>query len=59
MERLLRINEAARILGISTDWLRDAERRGVIPKARRSISGWRVYTQEDIELLKKLLAPQK
>lgn len=51
------VSEAARELGRSERWLREAERKGKIPKARRDLNSWRVYTQEDIELLKELLVP--
>jgi len=44
-------------LGRSEKWLRNAERKGKIPRARRDLNGWRVYTQEDIEKLKELLIP--
>ena len=54
-ERLLNVTEAARVLGMSEDWLRLAEKRGKIPRARRDINNWRVYSQEDIALIKKLL----
>lgn len=47
-----RISEAARGLGISTEWLRKGEERGFFPKARRDPrSGHRYYTRQDIELL--------
>jgi DNA-binding transcriptional MerR regulator len=55
MERLLNVTEAARVLGMSEDWLRLAEKRGKIPKARRDLNNWRVYSQEDIALIKKFL----
>ena len=57
MMRLLRVNEAARQLGCSETWLRRAEARGRIPRARRDMNGWRVYTQEDLATLLKVLVP--
>jgi len=54
---LLRVNQAARELGISESWLRRAEQRGHIPKARRDVNGWRFYTEEDVVILRKLLFP--
>ena len=57
MVKLLTVSEVARELGRSVDWLREAEVRGKIPKARRDLNGWRVYTQEDVERLRKLLVP--
>lgn len=55
--KLLRVNEAARELGISESWLRRAEQRGRIPKARRDMNGWRVYTYADIATLRQILFP--
>jgi DNA-binding transcriptional MerR regulator len=52
------VSEAARVLGRSEKWLREAERRGGIPKARRDFNGWRIYTEEDIIRLKSLLIPE-
>jgi len=49
---------AARELGCSERWLREAEKQGKIPMARRDLNGWRVYTEEDIERLKALLIPE-
>lgn len=55
--RKMRVNEAARELDVSETWLRRAESRGIIPKARRDINGWRVYTQEDIASLRRMVEP--
>ena len=57
MDRVFRVSEAARQLGISAEWLRDAERRGKIPIARRDLNRWRIYTDEDMSKLKQLLFP--
>ena len=54
---MMRVNEAARELGISESWLRRAELRGRIPKARRDFNGWRVYTEADVAILRELLCP--
>lgn len=53
--KVFRVSELARELGVSADWLREAERKGKIPRAKRDLNGWRVYTEEDIEKLKRLL----
>lgn len=53
----MRVNEAARRLGISEAWLRRAEGRGRIPKARRDLNDWRVYTEADVDVLRELLFP--
>jgi DNA-binding transcriptional MerR regulator len=59
MERILRVSEAARELCVADRWLRDAEKKGKLPKARRDLNGWRVYTGEDVAELKELLVPKK
>jgi hypothetical protein len=39
------ISEAARELGLSAEWLRQGEKRGSLPPARRDRNGYRYYTQ--------------
>jgi DNA-binding transcriptional MerR regulator len=53
------ISEAARELGLSAEWLRQGEKRGSLPVARRDRNGYRYYTPEDIERLRnrRLLGP--
>jgi DNA-binding transcriptional MerR regulator len=46
------ISEAARKLGLSAEWLRQGERRGSLPPARRDRRGYRYYTVEDLERLR-------
>jgi len=46
------ISEAARKLGLSAEWLRQGEKRGSLPRARRDRNGYRYYTKEDIERLR-------
>lgn len=55
MEKTLSVSEAARKLGRSERWLREAEKKGKIPNAKRDLNGWRVYTFKDIARLKELL----
>ncbi len=50
----LTIRQAAAKLGVSSSWLRFGERLGSLPLARRTQSGWRYYTAEDIERLRRL-----
>ena len=58
MEKTLRVSEVARALGRSERWLREAEAKGKIPRARRDLNRWRVYTEDDLERLEALLAPR-
>jgi DNA-binding transcriptional MerR regulator len=53
------VSEAARKLELSADWLREGERRGLLPPARRNINGHRVYTTADIELLELMGVGQR
>jgi len=55
--KLLRVSDAAGELGISGSWLRRAEKRGHIPPAMRDVNGWRVYTEADVDLLRKRFFP--
>ena len=48
------ISEAAKALGVSPSWLRFGERLGSLPLARRTSAGWRYYTTEDVERLRRL-----
>jgi DNA-binding transcriptional MerR regulator len=50
--RFFSVSEAARELGLSAEWLREGERRGSLPKARRDRNGYRYYTENDIERLR-------
>lgn len=59
MNEILTVSQAARELGRSEKWLRNSEAEGRIPKARRDLNNWRVYTTQDINALKKLLVPTR
>jgi hypothetical protein len=47
------ISEASRQLGVSPEHLRNLERRGRIPQARRDYNG-RIYTEFDIAFLRSM-----
>ena len=53
-QRTFSISQAADALGVTPSWLRFGERLGALPLARRTPSGWRYYTPEDIERLRRL-----
>jgi DNA-binding transcriptional MerR regulator len=48
------ISQTASELGVTASWLRFGERLGALPLARRSQRGWRYYTPEDIDRLRRL-----
>jgi DNA-binding transcriptional MerR regulator len=53
-QNALTIGQAADQLSVSSSWLRFGERLGSLPLARRTQSGWRYYTSEDIDRLRRL-----
>jgi DNA-binding transcriptional MerR regulator len=53
-KRTRTIGQAATELGVTTSWLRFGERLGALPLARRNQSGWRYYTPDDIDRLRRL-----
>ena len=59
MTKIMTVLEASRVLGVSERWLRDAEKVGKIPRARRNLNNWRVYSEEDISKIKELLLPSR
>jgi DNA-binding transcriptional MerR regulator len=46
------ISEAARELGLSAEWLRQGEKRGALPPAKRDRNNHRYYTAVDLEWLR-------
>ena len=49
------ISQAARLLGVSADWLREGEKRGSLPTARRDFyTNRRIYTERDLDELRTL-----
>lgn len=44
--RIYSISEAARELSLSAEWLRQGEKRGSLPLAKRDRNGHRYYTSE-------------
>jgi len=59
MEKYLKVSEVARQIGRSERWLRESEAKGKIPKARRDLNNWRIYTEEDIQRIMALLIPPR
>jgi DNA-binding transcriptional MerR regulator len=48
------IGQAAEALSVTPSWLRFGERPGALPLARRDSNGWRYYSLDDIEQLRRL-----
>ena len=53
--KVFNIGEASKFLKVPFYSLQYAERVGKIPKARRSSSGARIYTEKDLNELKEML----
>ncbi len=51
----MRIKEASAKLEISPDWLRELERQGRIPPAKRDLNGHRRYSEDEIKQLQEVL----
>jgi DNA-binding transcriptional MerR regulator len=54
MSNDLYIGAAARELSVSTEFLRALERAKRIPVPRRDVAGRRLYSQDDVALLKSI-----
>ena len=54
--RTYRIGELAKELDRSTLSIKKWEENGLIPKARRDSRGWRYYTEDDINEIKRILS---
>jgi DNA-binding transcriptional MerR regulator len=52
LKRIYTISKAARELGLSAEWLRQGDKRGSLPRAKRDRNSYRYYTLEDIEPLR-------
>ncbi len=54
-KKYYRVSDVCKILGIFKNTLYNWEKKGKIPKAHRDpMSGWRLYSEEDIEKIKKI-----
>lgn len=54
-KRYYKTSEVCKILGIFRNTLYLWERKGKIPRAYRDpMSGWRLYSQKDIDTIKKI-----
>lgn len=51
----MRINDAATKLGVSRDWLRDLEERGLIPAPRRDRNGHRRFSEEELQEIQAVI----
>lgn len=49
------IKDLADMVGVSIKTIKTWEQKEFIPKAKRNVFGWRKYTTEEIEALKKTI----
>ncbi len=52
--KIYKINNLAKELGVSIQTIKNYENSGILPKAKRDKKGWRYYTAEDIIKIKAL-----
>ena len=55
---MLTIGELARRLGVGADTLKRWEPNGKIPKPRRTIGGWRIYSEDEVKRIERMLECQ-
>ena len=55
----MRIAEAARKAERHPDTLKRLEDDGTLPAPRRDFRGWRVYSEEDVETIRRILAGEE
>lgn len=48
----MNIGEAAKASGVSAKMIRHYEEQGFVPKARRTLSGYRIYRDDDVHVLR-------
>lgn len=53
-KRLYQVREVLRRVGISRNTLYNWEKRSRIPTPKRNVSGYRVYTEDEVEQIEKL-----
>ena len=54
-KRYCRVSEVCKMLGVFKNTFYNWEKKGKIPKAYRDpMSGWRLYSQKDINRIKKI-----
>ncbi len=57
-EKTIKIHRVARELGLSIQTIKNYEKAGILPKARRDEKGWRYYTEEDLIKIKALFSSE-
>ena len=59
LAQFLKVNQAARFLGVSVSTLRNWDRQGKLRAVRNPLNGYRLYRPEDLEkILSDLVVPR-
>lgn len=59
MKKTYYIAEFAKILGVYKDTIRNYQKKGLLPDNRNPVNKYRVFTEDDLEIAKKLLKPKE
>ena len=57
--KVLTVAEVAREIGKSESWLRKADSSRRIPRAKRDANGWRYYTPDEVEKIRRIAWPEE
>lgn len=58
MKKTYYIAEFAKILGVYKDTIRNYQKKGLLEDNRNPVNKYRVFTESDLEVARKILAPK-
>lgn len=58
MKKTYYIAEFAKLLGVYKDTIRNYQKKGLLPDNRNPVNNYRVFTDDDLEVAKKLVQPK-
>lgn len=57
--KVYRIGEIATLVGVSTDTIRFYEKKGILEKPERTVSGYRLYSESVLKLLRFIIKAKR